>query len=211
MENQKVVDHIKSQSKKFRKRYGRETQKWGMASKLISRFAEAASGSLGHGSVMTMPDRPYLKWSFKYQDMNPNTVEFRNSHVSFMEAVSKIHAVYKSMSRNVSWWADLNEYKCPDAELKARIFDLLGVEGSKEERINEWKKLMLSGFISGSEECIPEYPIRTWERELKSLDLPHSNPSMAMKTNIFKFTQAAESHRHYVLKSLMPKHGLMVL
>ena len=211
VENQKVSEHVKRQGVKFRKRYGKRTQKWGFLRKILSRFAETASGNLGHGSVLTMPDRPYMKWSFKYQDVSPNTVEFRNNQVSFMEAVSRIYGTYKSLAHDLNWWAVPNDYRCPEEELKARIFDLLGVEGTKEERINEWKKLMQSGFITGLEEHIPEYPIRTWERELRALDLPHSNPSTAVKTNIFKFTQAAESHRQYVLKSLMPKYGLMVL
>jgi len=35
---------------------------------IISDGAEIASGALGHGSVAVLPDLPYLKWSFRYEN-----------------------------------------------------------------------------------------------------------------------------------------------
>ena len=39
----------------------------GLLTNIKSSAAEYLSGALGHGSVATLPDRPYLVWSFDYE------------------------------------------------------------------------------------------------------------------------------------------------
>ncbi|BFM51338.1 hypothetical protein [Marinomonas sp. THO17] len=55
-------------------------------------------------------------------------------------------------------------------------------------------------------ETIPQY--RDWNEGFQNLSLGNSQD--AMKHPIYGFYQAASYHRWYVLRDLLPKHGLMV-
>ena len=67
-----------------------------------------------------------------------------------------------------------------------------------------------SGKIFGTaEETIPEYEGDTWNEQWDGLN-DSEDYRAAMDSPIWRFYQAASLHRTYVLRDLLPKHGLIV-
>ncbi len=63
--DKKMETYIVKKAGIFKKIYHSET---GLMVNVKSWFAENITGALGHGAVMTFPDRPYLIWQFAYQE-----------------------------------------------------------------------------------------------------------------------------------------------
>ena len=94
--DESLQQHIDEQSKKFQQRYGREggflpnIKRWWRSVK--SEGAEFGSGALGHGAVLTFPDRPYLHWEFRYE--NREGVQNRDNPATFLEAAEALHGMF---------------------------------------------------------------------------------------------------------------------
>ena len=81
------------------------------------------------------------------------------------------------------------------------VKDVLSLEGTKEERVNEWKKHIKDKEVN--------YDPQIWEDEKDSFD-EHKTSKEGIKSNIYRFHQAVAYHRYYILKDLLPKHGIAV-
>ena len=127
--------YVKEKADRFFKTRG---DHGGLLTNVKSWVAEEFSGALGHGSMATLPDRPYLVWSFDYE--RPDDVagvrSIRNNPVTYLAGCRALHGM---LSR----------------------FDAEGYQAARE--------------------------------------LP-----------IWQFYRAASLHRTYVLRDLLPKHGLIV-
>ena len=60
-----------------------------------------------------------------------------------------------------------------------------------------------------AEEGVPDYEGEDWNARWESLD-GGEDYGIAMNTHIWRFYQAAALHRTYVLRDLLPRHGLIV-
>ena len=69
----------------------------GLLTNIKSWFAETVSGALGHGSVATFPDRPYLVWSFEYErsDAIAGLRSTRNNPVTFLAGCRALHDMFR--------------------------------------------------------------------------------------------------------------------
>lgn len=173
------------------------------------RAADAANLlGLGHGGVATCPDRPYLTWSFTYSD-GRSSGERRN-HETFLEACEMLHGMFTRFVQRAPEHLDRNAQQ-PFNAISQTVSDILACEGKLDQRIAGWQKASLSGSLHGSglKEMIPEYDSATFTNEesrMLEMELP-----AAQNTTIYRFIQAANVHRRYVLQQLLPKHGLQVL
>jgi len=167
-------------------------------------LAEKASGALGHGAVGTYPDRPFLHWSFNYESGelsdrdNPQTFlngceQLYNRLVEFGQARDPAHTPLKE-------FADVNEI----------IEGILRSEKVMDDRITCWREAIITNVLFDSEENeVLSYDEKIWERQ-KS-DFPTlDDSSEAAELGVYKFHQAAIYHRYFVLKDLLPKHGIVV-
>ena len=59
----------------------------------MSDGAEIALGALGHGAVAVLPDLPYLKWSFEYEQSSETSE--RDNLESYLEACEKLHNMFQ--------------------------------------------------------------------------------------------------------------------
>lgn len=168
-----------------------------------SHLAEKMSGALGHGAAVTFPDRPYLQWRFDYEDGTDSG--WRNNTDTFLEFSQKIHTLFKHIADSQPDLADASAYVAW-SELAPKIKVILEVQGIKDERIAAWKKAARCGDLFNNQENIPEY--QDWNDGFQ--DLVQSTSRVAMKHPIYGFYQAASYHRWYVLRDLLPSHGLMV-
>ncbi|MCP4344614.1 MAG: hypothetical protein GY795_03685 [Desulfobacterales bacterium] len=191
-----VKEHLDKKTKSFSKKFNPFDD-------IASWFAEKATGALGHGAVLTYPDRPYLKWSYVYEHTKEKVV--RNNQDTFLEYCEEIYKIFKEV-------ADLKpEYKEESVEfsdIRDTVKEILSVQAVKEDRIAKWRKNVIDGklFESGGDD-IPRYD--GWNDDFDRLD-DMSNSEVALKSNVFRFFQAAAMHRTFVLRKLLPTHGLVV-
>ena len=183
----------------------------GLLINVKSWFAEELSGALGHGSVATLPDRPYLVWSFDYE--RPDAVaggrSIRNNPVTYLAGCGALHDMFRRFAAMRADGRAGSDGRDFDA-IARRVQDVLLVQADKAGRIAAWQDAARSGEVFGSgDETIPEYDGQAWNGQWEELDGKEDNEA-AMDLPVWLFYRAASLHRIYVLRDLLPKHGLIV-
>ena len=100
---------------------------------------------VGHGSVATYPDYPYLKWEYRYEKDRKANVH-RNNVDDFLEACCLLHAYYvEVLKRNPQYGdpATSQEWE----KIKKHITSILWKEATKEKRVSSWKRAINSGKL----------------------------------------------------------------
>lgn len=164
---------------------------------------------LGHGSVATYPDRPYLRWSFNYADGNRKS-GLRDNPVTFLAACHKLHQMFIDFGKQVpGYFIDAAAVRSFDA-IRQAVAAVLTVEAELEGRIAAWQEAAVSGTVFNNPERapIPGYDPGTFTRDmglLATFDLPR-----ASRTLIYQFVRAADVHRQYMLETLLPKNSIVL-
>ncbi len=197
-------EYITKKAKKFKKKYRSKSKLW---IKLKSFFVEVVSGALGHGAVATYPDRPYLIWDFDYEKPKKKSGE-RNNPATFLEGCKALHSMFKKFAKFFPEFAENTSYK-EFATIKSEIKRILNTQADKKGRIKAWQKAVKSGVLHLSEEAIPKYKADAWHNQRNSFD-KKKDSKIALDTDVYRFYQAASVHRNNVLRTLLPKHGLVV-
>ena len=201
--NPEIERYVRDKERRFKEKYGEEG---GMIPNIKSWFAEELSGALGHGAVLTYPDRPYLAWSFEYEYPSAR-LEHRDNSLTFLEACEALHRAFR---RFLGFRPDLRVDEGRDfADIGARVEEVLRVQAPQEGRIEAWKEAARDGglFVGGEE--IPDYDGDAWKASIDALEDTEGS-SAVMDLPAFRFHQAASMHRSYVLKELLPSYGLVV-
>ena len=156
-------------------------------------------GALGHAGVDVYPDMPYLQWKFKFDNPRPGedgTESVRDNQDSFLNACEKLHGYFARVTQ-----------KCYDVQnvkqfngIKDAVKKLLSFAGTVEQREKEW---LNSGLCEG----VQPYNVETWNSQ-RDIFRNAERSEGAIATNIYRFHQAAAYHRYYVLKDLLPSHGI---
>ncbi|MEH6534702.1 MAG: DUF6765 family protein [Photobacterium frigidiphilum] len=167
-----------------------------------SSLAQDLSGALGHGGVVTFPDRPYLNWRFTYEDGNDSG--WRNNTETFIEYSQKVHAIFALVADETPDWADQSQFQSWEM-LEPKVRAILEFQAKGDERILKWQSEAQQKLFNVAED-IPEY--RDWNEGFELLE--QGNSEAAMRHPIYRYYQAASYHRWYVLRELFPEHGLMV-
>ena len=182
----------------------------GLLCNIKSWIGEEASGALGHGSVATYPDRPWLIWSFDYErpDAIAGTRSARNNPETYLKGCRALHDMLRRFAR---LRRDLREGEGRDFDdIADRARKVLFVQADRAGRIAAWRDAACSGALFGDAgETIPDYEGNAWNRQWDALDGGDSFDA-AMNLPVWRFYQAASLHRTYVLRDLLPKHGLIV-
>ena len=190
--------------------FGKRGAHGGLLTNVKSWLAEEASGALGHGSVATLPDRPYLVWSFDYErpDALAGMRSTRDNPATFLAGCRALHDMFRRFAR-LRPGVDAGDGRDFEA-IAPRVREILLTQGDKAARIAAWREAARAGALFGEAGAeIPEYEGEGWNAQWESLD-GGEDYRAAMKTHIWRFYQAAALHRAYVLRDLLPKHGLIV-
>jgi len=168
---------------------------------------------LGHGAVLTYPDRPYLVW--EYTDHQGVTVP-RDNRDEFLLAAN---AMFKAMQRY-----RLND---PDADvpdltvkqsdlLKARFRNFTDADGEKRHRL--WLQDIEAGCFGFPGEALTYRPKKTgsWKHaalrteqerdEDETKPFPWSKDFLSSDWKMFH--DALQSHRFDVLHDVLPRFGI---
>jgi len=175
---------------------------------IISSGAETASGALGHGAVATLPDLPYLEWSFKYEH-SPEIVKHNNAD-TFLEACMKLHKLFQRFV-SLSPGHDDGTSGIDFGRVEDRIKDILSFQGGKTQRSKKWRTAFTKGELGIKPgEKIPLYDPAPWDKQrnhFPGLD----KPEKAVASNVYRFYQAASLHGHTMLRELLPRHKLILV
>lgn len=173
----------------------------------ISNIGETYSGALGHGGTSNYPDLPFLRWEFEYEYPDLTNPEFckRDNQVNFLECAEALHGMFAKFVEANDEHRDLDSFiKWED--LQATVKEIFATEGNKKDRIKMWQHAA-SHLMA---EYIPAYDADDWNKQQQDFGkLADSDEGANLP--IYRFFQAASYHRHYVLRDLLPSHGVVVV
>jgi hypothetical protein len=198
-----IADYIQGKAADFFRRYGKGG---GLIANVKSWLAETFSGALGHGAVATYPDRPYLKWSFEYEYPKKLRVE-RDNPKHFLDGCRALHQMFSQFGRNNPALSEGDGVKFMD--IKSQVVSIIAFQGSKEKRIKQWRDAAKGGKLGVKPFQIPVYRPDNWMREAANMNSREDSRS-ALKSNLYRFYQAASLHRQFVLRELLPDNDLIV-
>ena len=207
----KTKKYVESKMESFLNKSIEEAKGWKMRFKSVI----AGTSHLGHGAALTHPDRPYMNWSFEYEiDRIPCTREddrklcIRNNPETFLEACEALHGAFtRFLEKQPS-------YKGTHAPIsfggiKATAKEIIESEGEKSERCAQWEEAFVSGFFGEHRGPFPTYLGEDWNDDVEQSDGMETAEDF-LNSDVFKFYQAAEQHRAFVLRDLLPEFGLLV-
>lgn len=178
------------------------------------KFWECVGGSvaeelsaLGHGSVATFPDRPYLKWVFDYEmDLvacrrQENTLHVeRDNPTDFLQACELLFGVYAGMAAR-----RFQVQPRPFAAISGAVLAILRVEKDKAGRIDAWKHAIATNALFQAE---PEDKDLRYDGTCWAPSSLRTQPK-AQKLEAQLFFKAARNYRCFVLGQLLPSLGLL--
>ena len=187
--SQGIINYVRDKAKDFAERFGANV---------------ADTVKLGHGAVATYPDRPYLRWSYILQD----GARFeRNNPETFLNACEALHRAFSSF--RAVFDVEASE-RASFSSIKSFVQEILNTEADADGRIAKWKEA-LSGGQLGPSFTVPDYSPTDWLDDLKaSKELIYDVTSDRVESPGYNFFVAADYHRNYVLKRLLPTEGLFV-
>ena len=224
------IEEIKKHHKKFKKKNGKEfyrknwresVSKQGFFGWFAEKFPKIAgwlssktTGALGHGSVATCPDLPFLKWSFTYKESKEFSGN-RDNPKTFLEGYEKLHKKLIRVSKTY-YKNETLQYR-DFSEIEKTIREILSYRSSVEkghnERIIKWKKAVESGRlfdVSPNQKEFLNYDEKDWRLQKDELFKKLKCSAKATELDVYKFHQAADYHRHYTIKQLLPKYGIVI-
>ncbi|CCO22628.1 DUF6765 family protein [Maridesulfovibrio hydrothermalis] len=174
--------------------------------KIKTSVAEFGSNKLGHGGVYTYPDAPFLEWSFEYEDERTSQ---RNNQETFLEGSKALYEMFRKACelKPDIYQGDHRSF----AQIEASLKDILAFNGDEDERIENWGECFSdpTSNFTPEVETFPRYLGDDWNQQRNKMD-EGAHSSEILKLPVFNFYKAASYHRHYVLRDLLPKHGIVV-
>ena len=198
---------------KFFRKYGIRGGFWrNIKRSIFSAGAEAISGALGHGAVLTFPDQPYLRWKYEYEDEfhdRENLEVDRENQKHFLDGCRALFDMFSKLAQKRSDYCRISAPAIFDPA-EAAIKKILALEDGKTARSQKWCQLVKQNKLFGKI-TIPEYDGKKgWNKDRD--DFPALADVKAAKDfSVYHFYQAASLHRHYVLRELLPKYGIVVV
>jgi hypothetical protein len=168
---------------------------------VVTRAVQSASKYLGHAGVAAYPDRPYLRYRFDFDMPRPDSgvTSIRDNSATFLEGCKCLHAFFSKFAR--AKYAGTDSRRDFD-DIEEAVRSAIECEADEKGRIKAWED---SELIKGYAAYKPE----TWERE-KTMFAKHAVSENGISSGAYRFHQAATFHRYYVLKDLLPAHGIAV-
>ena len=161
---------------------------------------------LGHGAVLSFPDRPYLRWS--YLDWRGERVHRNNPADYEVAAERMMQAMYRWRVGDAD--ADAPGLSVPD---RAALRALIAMEKEEHERHTAWLAAIREGafsfgkakerYAAAGEGCWKHIALGSAEEEdryPRGAHFPTSDWKM--------FHDALQEHRFDVLHSVLPRFGL---
>jgi hypothetical protein len=156
--------------------------------------------------VATFPDRPYLNWSFEF-DHPERRRERRSNPETYLQACRALYQTFHAFLQQAP------QYRSDGGRdfdsIEGQVTQILINQAPLQGRVDAWKAAARSGALFAAAEEIPDYGLAQWRKQRNDLGLLHDSREV-VGFDVYQFYQAASVHRNYVLRSLLPSHGLVV-
>jgi len=175
-------------------------RKWDLLKEHVAgTIAEAVP--VGHGSVTTYPDRPYLRWRFRYEHHDQDAVQERDNPADYLLALKNIHAFFGRYLAAHPDAGDAGE-AARWGDLRPAVNRIIRLEGTLEQRIAAWWEAITSGalFRVTPQDLTAYYDENEWRPT--HVDLYTAEAAL--------FYRAAWHHRERVLHDLLPRYGVLL-
>ena len=86
---------------------------------------------------------------------------------------------------------------------------ILAYPAKKEDRIKKWRTEASRGNMGPNPFQIPLYEPEVWMKQSAVLNSSEKSTD-ALRSNLYRFYQAASIHRQFVLRELLPDNRLVV-
>lgn len=175
--------------------------------RFVSPFVEMVP--VGHGAVATLPDRPYLEWSFAYQT-HPGrpSLTRRQNPVQFLTACRELHRFFRDYARHSAGSSNAASRKW--ATIRPRVRKLLELKKPGDERILAWKQAIAAGLFCEPTEADAAIRYDDTEWLPRSVRHTRNGDQQVQEMDACRYIRAAHRHRDYVLHELLPGFGLAV-
>jgi hypothetical protein len=172
---------------------------------------------LGHGVVLSYPDRPYLVWS--YRNGRGNLIE-RDNPAAFADAAANLHQWFCRYRDHAKRGRDAipMEYPLPDAfPVLAKMLAETNDE-RKQDRHAKWLRAIGDGTFGFSDELTyVESGPGSWrdvalgnaDDAASSEDHPIACPPAFFASHWKLFHDALQAHRFFVLYEMLPAYGIL--
>jgi hypothetical protein len=188
--DKKIEQHLHDKAKSFFER-------------LAGTVAEDMTRGLGHASVADFPDRPYLRWSFTYE--NGMVDSSRDNQKTFMEYCENLFRFFQDFTALAPHFAEDGNSR-DFAAVKPAIAEILAYEAKGGDRCVRWQNAARSGSLLFSD-AIPEYDSDLLNDELQSVG--DFTAAEIMDKRVWHFVRAAEVMRNMIFYELLPAQGLI--
>ena len=186
-----------------------------MTEHLVAGIAEVASGALGHAGVATWPDKPFLVWTavFEHEVSAREMRQHRDNPKTFLEGCRALHRMFCKVGREAPHLRERVPTRFGDIE--EWVQGILATVGDKGVRSEAWKEAAMDGAFGVDPEEVPQYAghdrlatLQDWHARQGTDHTVRSQE--VVESDAFRFYQAAAIHRTFVLRDLLPTHGLAV-
>jgi hypothetical protein len=165
---------------------------------------------VGHGSVGTYPDRPYLNWSFKYETgRHPKSDTDRDNLSNFFKGCEELYAFFLKFAQASQKDNDPNGPKKWD-DISKHVKKILKKESPIDERIESWKNEIASGTFCNVTDIDRDIEYKEGLWRPRRAEYESGVRGSVENTDACCFIRAAWRHREYVLHELLPDIGLLV-
>ena len=184
-----------------------------MNGRLNSFFAKYAVGplanfllQLGHGSVATYPDQPYLAWQFRYESGGASGL--RENQKTFLAGCRRLHETFTRARKSYNGdQDDLTAFREFD-DIEAAVKRVLAIEEEQDNRAVAWQREAAAGNLFGVAATIPPYDSGMFSKDLEQFN--NYDEKFVSRTLVYGFLQAADYHRNYVLNELLPQNEIHI-
>ncbi len=190
-------------------------KKWGylypnIKERALSGFGELSTktekGTMGHPGVGSMPDHPYLRYSFQYErgDLlhGGQPTAPRDNPETYLSGCEKLHKYFTDYVAQSGEEVDGKTRK-DFLAVKSQIAEILALEETDAEKREEhWRKKARE--LWGIK--IPEYRGEKWMNHFRGI----KTRKRALASDAYRFFMAAAWHKKTVLDKILPKHGINI-
>ncbi len=183
-----IIDYVVGKYKKF-------------MNNVKTNFAELIP--VGHGSVATYPDRPYLKWKYEYEESNRGII-VRDNWADFYLGAQLLHQFYIRLIRKQPSLGDINQI-IEWNNFADEIVSLLKHEAEKSGRIKKWKKFIKDNSYFETNELDKEIDYQEMLWQIKPNELKELTNNQVTELPLFQFMKAAKLQVNLVSDYLINK------
>lgn len=180
--------------------------------RIASKFGQELSGALGHGAAATFPDQPFLEWMYDYELpglVGQQRMERQNAR-DYEQGAEALHAMFRRFADLMPLYADSAGGRDFE-DIRATVRTIVALPHARDVRTAAWRQALVDGKISRKlGDGVPDYSHDDWRQQTANLvNLPE--PQAATQIPVYHFHFAAAVHRHFVLRELLPDHGIYII